>query len=616
VNRTSALLALFALAALLVSACGDDGGEGTTAPPLPELVDVDAPDPVLVGSGLVGTVPGLALVDEVPALRVDLGDGASRALAVREVDGARVTWAVDATLVDALGAGTHTVDLRLDLDGAPTQAVTLQIATGLDVELLAAPDGVVYRNQIEVLRGSGFVTADEGTVTARVVGTFTGDDGDTAVDASLDVLPAEAGDRDRGLLTLTTDLGGIGPGVFDGTIELVSELRSGATSRSTVRPMRVEFIAPDVFGFEPAGVPLGAWAFVRGAGFVGGRADVITTLALEGTVTRDGVPEAFGPTEVVPEFVDGQTLRIAMEAVASEGQLVSRLFDAREARFEGTATVVVSQGAASITGAPAPVSLQVTPPGQVVVLRFLPSYEGTLRRFGLAAAQAEVEAAVVARVRSIYGGVNLDVRLDEPTDMAPGGWSVVEIGGPDPNGLGVLGYDNSPGKDVGNLRLFDAIGGQNAETQADGYPGYGGIFIESMLYWSSHPDLPGADPAGRPEPDPLFDEIFDPVRTYPATVAEVRGDGDPDRVAKVQRAIAALGSMVGETSAHEIGHSLGLAEPFGPTTVFHNSGDTPGCLMDTGSARPLGERAAQDGFTPTHLCGDHPAYLLQVLGGR
>lgn len=605
------------VASIATVGCGDDAASGPGAStPMPELLAIEAPDPVLVGSALVGTVPGLALVDQTPSLRVELTDGASRALAVRDVDGARVTWAVDSALVDALGAGTHVVDARLDLDGAPSRQVSLTIATGLAVDLLAAPDGVAYRNQVEVLRGAGFVTPDEGTVIAEITGTFAGENGAEPIDARLPVVPAATGDRARGLLTLTTDLGGIGPGTLDGSITLVSELRSGATSRSEPRPMELEFIAPDVFGFEPSNVPLGAWATVRGAGFVGGTRDVITTIELEGTVTRDGVAEAFGPSEIVPEFVDGETLRIAMEPFASEGQLISRLFEAREADFEGTATVVVSQGRTSIVGAPAPVSLRVTPPGQVVLLRFLPSYEGTLRRFGLAAAQAEVEAAIVARVRSIFGGVNLDVRLDEPTDMAPGGWSVVEIGGPDPNGLGVLGYDNSPGKDVGNLRLFDAIGGQNAETQADGYPGFGGIFIESMLYWSSHPDLPGPEPAGRPEPDPLFDEIFDPVRLDPATVAEVRGDGDAERVAKVQRAIAALGSMVGETAAHEIGHSLGLADPFGPTTVFHNGGDTPGCLMDTGSARPLGERAAQDGYTPTYLCGDHPAYLLQVLGGR
>ena len=50
----------------------------------------------------------------------------------------------------------------------------------------------------------------------------------------------------------------------------------------------------------------------------------------------------------------------------------------------------------------------------------------------------------------------------------------------DPNGLGLFGYDNTPGKDDGNTRLYDKLGGLNAQTQQDGYPGYGGVFLESI----------------------------------------------------------------------------------------------------------------------------------------
>ena len=72
--------------------------------------------------------------------------------------------------------------------------------------------------------------------------------------------------------------------------------------------------------------------------------------------------------------------------------------------------------------------------------------------------------------------------------------------------------------------------------------------------------------------------------------------------------------MIGETSAHELGHSLGLASPFGSRTTFHNAGNEPGCLMDSGSSRPLGERANEPGFTATHICGDGPEYLDEILG--
>jgi hypothetical protein len=252
---------------------------------------------------------------------------------------------------------------------------------------------------------------------------------------------------------------------------------------------------------------------------------------------------------------------------------------------------------------------------QVVHLRFLPGFYDSLERFGLgSAAGGPIEEAIVQRIESIFEGVNLDVRLEEPDDFDPTAFAIVEIGGPDPNGNGLFGYDNSPGKDIGNVRLFDRIGGANAETQADGYPGYGGVFVESMLWWSTHPDLPFERPLSSPEPDPLFDELFDPVRNERATLAEVQGAGDAARVADVRRALDALASIIGETASHEIGHSLGMAQPYGSSTAFHNDFDGDGCLMDRGGERPLGERSQQPGFARSTFCYDEPGYLLEILG--
>ncbi len=92
----------------------------------------------------------------------------------------------------------------------------------------------------------------------------------------------------------------------------------------------------------------------------------------------------------------------------------------------------------------------------------------------------------------------------------------------------------------------------------------------------------------------------------------MRGEGP--RAAEVDRAVRALAALVGETSAHELGHSMGLADPFGPRTVFHNRGDEPGCLMDAGGARPFGERADQPSYVDTHLCGQNADYLDGILG--
>ena len=239
----------------------------------------------------------------------------------------------------------------------------------------------------------------------------------------------------------------------------------------------------------------------------------------------------------------------------------------------------------------------------------LPGFFASLPRFGLAAASGVIKDMIASRISNIYSGWNIDVRVDQPTDVTASGVTTVEVGGPDPNGLGLFGYDNSPGKDVGNLRLGDTVGGANAETLMDGSPGYGGVFIDGFLFFSeSQPPSSGSGP----EPDPLFDEIFSGVRASPATLAEVRGEGP--RAAEVERAVRALASMVGETTAHELGHSFGLANPFGSANSFHNRSDQPGCLMDSGSARPFGERTDQPGFEDTHLCGDHVEYLDTILG--
>jgi hypothetical protein len=85
-------------------------------------------------------------------------------------------------------------------------------------------------------------------------------------------------------------------------------------------------------------------------------------------------------------------------------------------------------------------------------------------------------------------------------------------------------------------------------------------------------------------------------------------------VAQVSRAVRALGAIIGETTAHELGHSLGMAQPYGPPTAYHNDFDAEGCLMDTGRDRPLGERMEESGFAPTQLCHDHPSYLDAILG--
>ena len=86
------------------------------------------------------------------------------------------------------------------------------------------------------------------------------------------------------------------------------------------------------------------------------------------------------------------------------------------------------------------------------------------------------------------------------------------------------------------------------------------------------------------------------------------------RNAVVADAVRALSYLIAETAAHEVGHSLGLANPGGPAGAFHNPFDTPGCLMDAGADRPFGERAGLDGFAATRLFEEAAAYLERIHG--
>ena len=72
-----------------------------------------------------------------------------------------------------------------------------------------------------------------------------------------------------------------------------------------------------------------------------------------------------------------------------------------------------------------------------------------------------------------------------------------------------------------------------------------------------------------------------------------------------------MGNLVGGTLSHEIGHSLGLANPY--ADGFHDAGDAPNRLMDAGGDRPFLERAELLGQGPGVFCDDEYAYLRQIM---
>jgi hypothetical protein len=72
-----------------------------------------------------------------------------------------------------------------------------------------------------------------------------------------------------------------------------------------------------------------------------------------------------------------------------------------------------------------------------------------------------------------------------------------------------------------------------------------------------------------------------------------------------------LGSIIGSTMTHEVGHSLGLANPYGPG--YHDAGDLPNRLMEVGGARPFDERAQLNGQGPAMFCDTAFDYLRMIL---
>jgi hypothetical protein len=469
-----------------------------------------------------------------------------------------------------------------------------------------------------VLHGSGFTSESEGAVSAHVVGGFTPATGPrTPIDVVIPMTLADATARDRAVMVLGTELGSpqLLAGQLAATIVLTSTQASGIVRTTPPAAFGVTFVEPEIFALDPDVASIGRIVSVRGAGFLGrpDRTDETTLLRFDAVFTPEGGAATPSSMELVPTWVSGAEVGLAIDTRVQDAVLVSSLFGAQRGVLRGTATAVTLRGTSELDGIATPITLTLGAPTQVVLLQFLTGWYDTLTRMGLAAAETQVVAAIAQRIESLYAGHALDVRTTPVTDYAQDAYAVVEIGGPDPNGTGLFGYDAGAGKDVGNVRLFDRIGGAHTVEQSDGYPGYGGVFVESMLWWSSHPELDGDRPSGAPPPDPLFDRVFDAVRADPATYDEAMGVGSSDRVALVAHAIQAFANLVGETAAHELGHSLGLAQPFGDPAVFHDPGDGDGCLMDNGIARPLGERMGEPGFTPTHFCYDGPSYLDLIL---
>ncbi len=116
-----------------------------------------------------------------------------------------------------------------------------------------------------------------------------------------------------------------------------------------------------------------------------------------------------------------------------------------------------------------------------------------------------------------------------------------------------------------------------------------------------------------PEPDPRFNEIFDPLREDEVIAGEYPDSATGDRRPQIEAALEFLANVVADTGAHELAHSLGLAQPYGAEDALHNEEPIEGCLMDEGRERPLVERARLDGNSGARFCDENLDYLLEIL---
>lgn len=542
-------------------------------------------------------------------------------------------WDGEGPMGDFVGDATLQVLSLVDgqVYQSPSVDTSLTFVENLVPEMNSVQDGIVFVNDDIAVNGTGFLFGgDEGATLAEVTGCFTPEGELDCAPVAPVIIPVDTDglDRTQGTFDFSPKIAGLGPGDFEGNVSLYNEYPAGSTFQSEISSVTyfLQRSRLDAFQEESS---LGAFVDIEGRGFVG-PGDGLTTVQLEGTYKVDDALEGFpvsGPVgEIVPNFVDGGLLRyvideqdnlgVALEAAGGNGTLRQK-----GGTFEGTVRTIVAYEDEVQEGDELEVFLRLEPVKQVVWIRFLPSYRESLRTFGLRAVDSLIRDRIMEVLERDYKGVNIEFRLEQPTDFAL--YSTVDLAGPDPNGIGLLGFDNTPGKDINNERLSDQIGGVNAATQEDGSPGYGGVFVESFFVFSGHPPNGNAKETAVESFDQLFDP-FRPDRGDPVRAADLAngvatlssGQGCPtaggDRSLQISCAIWAFGSMVGTTVSHEIGHSLGLAPP-GDTMVFHNGGNTPRRLMNSGSNRPFEERAEILGTQPGAFCQANYDYLRFIL---
>ena len=657
-KRRDTHLVLFAILAMLAPACGSETTTGPTSD-APVLMGY-SPTKVLAGTHLTLQGSGFIPLEEgfqALHLKGTAGDAPVNVTVPLRYhedgpDAGTLIWDVDAAFINVVQPGGQPFVGRIEVirllhkrdataGTSDTKSLAelkqeltslswlasgrLQRSNSLDGVFHVAPNlipeltgigwGEGWLDDIVPLVGGNWLAPGEGLTLAWLDGVFTQDSPPKAVSVSSLVVPLEVSSRTEASLRLSPELFGIRPGTFQGSLRIVNSSVAGVDAESgTLEGLTLRLMPSYVDTISPTLARRGQRVMVSGRGFLDGDTELetISLLLLSGTFTTlDGKEldiTGYDSLTVFPEEVpDNSNMDVVLRVIEGiDGELEGLGMIAGV--FSGEIAVELFHGADSWTSPGTPVDLVIGRPLQVVFLKYLPTFDESLGRFGLSAGGGLVKARILEVCERLYEPYNVEFREERPDDFAD--YSILELTGRDPNNAGLLGLDNTTGKDNGNLRFNDVIGGMNAETEEAGYFAFGGVFLESFLAFS-----PVLGKSKSTLEHPRFDQVlgvFVPELGGTSMVAADLSGGAPRRDAALE-AVRVLGNLIGGTVAHEIGHSLGLAMVPGKPEEFHNLGDNPAWLMDSGTNRHFLERAVLDGQGPEFFCDYNHEYLLEIL---
>ncbi|MBI3072493.1 MAG: hypothetical protein HYY84_10295 [Deltaproteobacteria bacterium] len=616
-------LATVAVAAANFSACGTEQ-LSPNEPVEPLTLALIGPSSIVPGTEIEITgagIPAPEIADLTATFHGTMTDarGAQNGIEVRLPvdfrDHSKVRVAIDAAAITNFGEGRFAgqVTLRADYFKGVTAMATIDyrttVARALTPTIRGMSPTAVFLGTVVDVTGTGFIHANEGETVARISGQFRPETAPARTITEKLVRPTFVS-REKLTYTIDADLFGINPGTFSGSVILENRhAQNGpvlATQAFTIPAVTIG--TPMLIDISPGEASRGQRVRFRGRGFIpiDSARDQTTVIRFEGVFRpKEGAPISYtaqSPYDFLPKYVDGSTLELVPWATKNENDELEGL-GVNIGRWDGKFTPIIYKNGAAQTGTTFRGIFTIVPTKQVVFMKYLPGFTDSLRKFGLRNVEVEVKKRIVEVARRDYARWNVDFREERPTDFVE--YAVVEIGGRDPNGRNMFGLDNTEGKDLGNLRLNDVIGGRNADTEEEGGAAFGGVFVESFLQFSAK----SADPI--PIATPLFDQIFEPLMAdrggRPAERDEFPVGPRADVIAL---AVKTLGNIIGSTISHEVGHTLGMATLEG---YYHNPMPGPNQLMDSGEERPFEERAELNGQGPAAFETDHVEYLDRIL---